>query len=185
MTMSSATERHKRRVQALINTPIVGADGQEYEVFEGETSDDVKTYLPLAAGLVSELTATQLKKKEEDDKKKAAANSEAGKAASAAADAQKKAAMASADAMTEADPNGPKHRAAAQLAVEAQAAAQKSAYFQSLAAAAAMPMVPGPGGQMVPANMMQAQQKDNTLLYVGIGVGVLALLGIVVAVARK
>ena len=169
--MSSATERHRARVQALINTPIEG------EVM-GETSDEVKTYLPLAAGLISEVTASQLKKKEEEEKKKKLESGEAFQAQKAATEAQKKAAMAQADAITEADPNGPKHRAAAALALEAQAAQQKAMYHQMQS------MTPG-SQPMLPAGYVPPQPSIFTTRNVLIGAGVLGGVAVLALLLRR
>jgi hypothetical protein len=172
--MSSATERHRARVQALINTPIEG------EVMGEETSDQVKTYLPLAAGLISEVTASQLKKKEDEEKKKKLESGEAFLAQKAATEAQKKAAMAQADAITEADPNGPKHRAAAALALEAQAAQQKAMYHQMQS------MATTPGAQpMLPAGYVPPQPSIFTSRNVLIGAGVLGGVAILALLLRR
>jgi hypothetical protein len=178
-----ATDRHRQRVQDLINTPIQGEPFQDPfagDYIEGETSDDVATYLPMAAGLVSELAKTQLKKKEDAERKAKLESGDAFKAQKVAEASQQKAAMAQADAMTENDPNGPKHRAAAQLAIQAQSDQAKSMYYQQQAMMSAAGV---PGSQM----MFQPKAKPglSTAAWVGIAAGGVAALGLLVYFARR
>lgn len=142
-----AMDRHKMRVHELLDSePVEGG-----EHLYGVASEDVKTYLPLATGLVTELTATELKKKEAREAEEKLKSSEGYKAQQAAADARKRAEMAKAEAVTESDPNGPKHKAAAQLELEAMAAEQKARYFASLSTANVLPgAAGGPSGGYAP-----------------------------------
>jgi hypothetical protein len=151
-----ATDRHKARVQEMIDSPMEGEESfeqandiQMYDVdnFAGETSDLVRTLVPAAAGIAAELGANKLKSGEDAKKKKEYEASEAFQANKAAQEAEKRAALAQADAVTEADPLGPKHKAAAELGVQAQAARQKSNYFAQQAAMSAGQM---PGGAIAP-----------------------------------
>jgi hypothetical protein len=115
-------EEYRRASQAAYDEPLE-------IILEGDTSEDVSKYLPLASGALTEVVSTELKKKEEEKRQAALKGSEGYKAQQAAIEAQKQAAMLQADAITEADPSGPKHKAAAAAALQAQAAAAKAAYF--------------------------------------------------------
>jgi len=173
-----ATDRHKARVAALTGSSmdgddlLSGDDFQPFESFDGAASGDVASYLPLAAGMISEITSKELKKKEDKEAEAKMKATEGYKAQQAANEAQKKSAMAAADAMTEADPNGPKHRMAASLALEAQAAQAKAMYFSSQ-----MPgLIPG----YAPQNPSIFTAKN-----VAIGGAVVLAVGLVVYAAKK
>lgn len=174
-----ATDRQRARHQALVDSPMDGYEGSPNE-FVGDMSDDLAKYLPLATGAATEVAVSQLKAKEAADKAKAAKNSEAGQAQSAAQAARKNAALAQADAMTETDPNGPKHKAAAQYNLEAQAAEAKAAYFQQ--AGGVVPggagMAPYAGGFTPPSRGGAASFLTPTNIMIGagvLGVGILAV----------
>ena len=148
---------------------------------EGETSDDVSKYLPLASGALTEVVSDQLKKKEAEKREKALKSSEGYKAQQAAVDAQKQAAMLQADAITETDLNGPKHKAAAAAVLAAQAAAARAAYFATPGAAA-------PGSGFMPGGSpgIEAPSMFNTknLLIAG-GVVLAGLVGWKVLSGKK
>ena len=197
-----ATDRHKARVAEMVSEPMEGehlldisdevstdyaptADelaGAAADV-AGATSDNVLKYGSAAGGMLSEFAAGKLKEKEDEEAKKKLESSEGFLANKEATEAGKKAAMAKADALTEADPLGPKHKAAAELAVQAQAAREKASYFQQQSYAAGAPgqMQPGASGQYPQSYAPQAPSiftTKNMLIAGGavIGVGLLALL---------
>ena len=168
----NAMDRHKARVQEISGAEILG-----------ETSDDVKTYVPLAAGAIAEIAAQQLKNKEQAAAKAKLESGEAFQAQKLADDLNKKAAMASIDASTETDANGPKHRAAAELNLQALAATQKAMYFKQQAM---MSQMPGSTAMTPPGYGMPKQESSIfTTKNILIGVGVLGLLGVVVYAVRK
>lgn len=168
-----ATDRHKMRVAELTSSPMDG-DGSD-DVFYGEfTSGDMGTVAALAQ-VASEIASKELKKKEDAAAEQKLKAGEPYKMQQAAQAAQQKAAFAQADALTEADPNGPKHRLAAQLAADAQAAQMKAMYLASST----------PGGAMVPAGYKPPAPSIFTPKNVAIGLGVLGLLGVVVYAARR
>lgn len=179
-----ATDRHKARVQELCNSPMDG-EQVEGEEFDGEASQDVATYTPMAAGVLSEVVSKALKSSEDKKAAAAAQNTDAAKAQKAAADATKNAAMAQADAITEADVNGPKHQAAAKLALDAQSAQAKANFYASQAV-----VVPGtPQGAMAAGGMPGAghggKSSTPTWMYVAGGVGAVGLLGVIVLLMRR
>ena len=187
-----ATDRHKARVEALLSEPFEGCeqlDGCEdleptlADIY-GATSDTVRTVAPAAAGVISELVANKLKSNEEEDAKKKLEAGDAFQSNKAAQEAEKKAALAEADASTEPDPNGPMHRAAAQSRTLANAARQKSNYFaqQAMAANPQAMMPGGPGGY---PGAYAPPAKDDTMKYVLIGGGVLAAVAVLALVLRK
>jgi hypothetical protein len=134
----STAESYRRASQAAYDEPL--------DVFvDGDTSEDVSKYLPLASGALTEVVSTELKKKEEEKRQAALKSSEGYKAQQAAIEAQKQAAMLQADAITEADPSGPKHKAAAAAALQAQSAAAKAAYFAAGATPGGAALFPGGG----------------------------------------
>ncbi len=166
-----ATDRHKQRVADLVNSPMEG----DVEIYGDFTSGDMGTVAALAQ-VASEIASKELKKKEDAAAEKKMKESEPYKMQQAAQQAQQKAAFAQADALTEADPNGPKHRLAAQLAADAQAAQMKAMYLAS--------STPGMGGAMVPAGY-KPSQSIFTAKNVAIGLGVLGAVGLVVYAARR
>lgn len=167
-----ATDRHKQRVADLCESPMEGDD-----VFYGDfTSADMGTVAALAQ-VASEIASKELKKKEDAATEKKMKEGEPYKMQQAAQQAQQKAAFAQADALTEADPNGPKHRLAAQLAADAQAAQMKAMYMAS--------STPGMGGGLVPAGYKPPAPSVFTAKNVAIGLGVLGAVGLVVYAARR
>jgi len=174
-----ATDRHKQRVAELIAAPmdegvaIYDDDGDENdEVFYGEGAMD---FIPGLLNAGGEIAKSEIAKKDAADAKKKLESGEAFKAQAAANEAQKKAAFAQADAVTEADPNGPKHRMAADLAKQAQAASAKASYLA---------MQSG-GGAMVPAGYVPPSPSFFTPRNVAIGGAVVLGLGLVVYLARR
>lgn len=167
-----ATDRHKQRVADLVNSPMEG-DVEVYGAFE---SGDVGT-LAAVANVAAEIAAKEMKKKEDAAAEKKMKEGDAYKMQQAAQQAQQKAAFAQADALTEADPNGPKHRLAAQLAADAQAAQMKAMYLAST--------TPGMGGGLVPAGYKPPAPSVFTTKNVLIGLGVVGALGLVVYAARR
>lgn len=130
--MSNSVQRHKLKnklaVQALL--------GESDDVFFGASSQDAQLYANLAANLVQAgggIAAAEMKKKEdkEREEKLKEQNKEGLKAQSDAAAARKKAQMLSAEALGEADPNGPLHAAAAKAETEARVAEAKAAFYRS------------------------------------------------------
>lgn len=168
--MSDAIDRFRARKEGRLSDTV--------DELNGAISDDLAKYLPLAAGAATEVAVSEQKKKEDAAAAKAAANSESGKAQAAAQQARKNASMAAADAITETDPNGPKHKLAATLNLEAQAAEAKAGFF-----APALP------GGMSPMSMSafgpQGGGKSNTLTYALVGGGVLVAGLITVLLVRR
>lgn len=167
-----ATDRHKQRVADLVNSPMEG----DIDIYGDFGSGDVGT-LAAVANVAAEIAKNELKKKEDAAAEKKMKEGEPYKQAQAAQEAQKKAAFAQADALTEADPNGPKHRLAAQLAADAQAAQMKAMYLASTSGAM--------GGGLVPAGYKPPAPSVFTAKNVAIGLGVLGAVGLVVYAARK
>ncbi len=162
-----ATDRYKMRRDERRDTT---------DVF-GEASQDVSTYLPMAANILSEVTASQLKKKEAEEAKKKLESSDAYKAQQDAERARKLANDAAADALTEQSVTGPKHLAAQQAQLAYLAAAQKAAYYGA-------PQTPAggvpQGGAMVPHG-----ESLFTTRNVLIGAGALGALGLIIFLARR
>lgn len=174
-----AMDRHKARVAQLLESPMEGE-----ELF-GQ-ADDFAKWWQLGTGAVGEITTSQLRKKEEKEREKKLKSSEAYKAQEAAAEARKRAELAKAEAITEVDPNGPKHRLAAQLELEAQAAERKAAFFAQQAALAAAQAASLTPGAMVPAGFGPSPMSNlftpRNLL---IGGGIVAGVVVVALLARR
>lgn len=164
--MSDAINRFRERKEGRIQGIVDEIDGNDIDV--GALSDDLAKYLPLATGAATEVAVDAQKKKEAADAAKAAAGSEGAKATAAAQLARKNAAMAQADAITETDPAGPKHKLAVQLDLEARAAEAKAGFFGG---------APSAGGAMSPMAMAAfgpQGKKSNTMTYALVGAGVVA-----------
>lgn len=159
------------------------ADNEPLE-YVGAASDDVSKYMPLASGVLSELVTNQLKSNETSQAAAQFAASPAGQAQAAAKDLTLKAQLAQADALGETDLNGPKHKAAADLATQAQSAQAKAAVYgaqTSLTPGATTPTGMTPGGHGQGGGSFFSKYKVPLLI--GGGVGILGL--IVLIVKRK
>lgn len=127
----------------------------------GSIADDLAKYLPMAEGAGTEILTDTLKNKE-------VANSPATAAQKAATDANTKAQLAAADALTETDANGPKHQLAASLALQAKAATAKAAVYGT---------APGAAGAGMPGAKGGKSGGMSTGMKVVIGGGILAVVG--------
>ncbi len=130
--MSNSVQRHKLKNKLAMQAAL----GESDDVFFGAASQDAQVYANLAANLIQAgggIAAAEMKKKEdkEREEKEKERNKEGLKAQADAAAARKKAQMMSAEALGEADPNGPLHAAAAKAETEARVAEAKAAIFRS------------------------------------------------------
>jgi hypothetical protein len=111
--MSRSLERHRRRLAAIA----------------GDGASDAKTFSSLISTLAQ--AGGEIAAQQEEKKAKAAASKDKDAAVAAAKDARKKADLAKADALAEADPKGPLHQAAIKADTAAKVAEAKAAVYSS------------------------------------------------------
>lgn len=111
--MSRSLERHRRRLADIA----------------GDGAADAKTFSSLISTLAQ--AGGEIAAQQEEKKAQAAANKDKDAAVAAAKDARKKADLAKADALAEADPKGPLHQAATKADMAAKVAEAKAAVYTS------------------------------------------------------